>query len=56
MTGALPLRCAWVTGIALDVDPDRGNRLVCMCRFQDPQGFPDEEFFPSLAILLQSKW
>jgi hypothetical protein len=29
----LPLRCACgaVTGTALDVDPDRGNRLVCMC-------------------------
>jgi hypothetical protein len=29
----VPLRCACgsITGIAINVDPDRGNRLVCMC-------------------------
>ncbi|HVH99699.1 MAG TPA: DUF6151 family protein [Enhygromyxa sp.] len=33
MSRDIPLRCACgsVTGVASNVDPDRGNRVVCMC-------------------------
>lgn len=33
MSRDIPLRCACgsVTGVASNLDPDRGNRLVCMC-------------------------